>query len=47
MRYNAGTFLIIDGITWIGGEGSERRRGVRRRDDREALAAAFIRRAKG
>jgi len=46
MRYNVSTLLIIDGITWIGGEGSERRRTIRRRADREALAAAFIRRAK-
>jgi len=47
MRYNVGTLLIIDGITWIGGEGGERRHAVRRQADREALAAAFIRRAKG
>jgi hypothetical protein len=46
MRYNVRTLLIIDGITWIGEEGSERRRAIRRRADREAVAAAFIRRSK-
>jgi hypothetical protein len=45
MRYNVRTLLIIDGITWVDPEGSERRRGVRRRADREALATAFVRRA--
>jgi hypothetical protein len=47
MRYNVRTLLIIDGITWIDGEGNERRRAIRRRADREALAAAFLRRSKG
>ena len=45
MRYNVGTLLIIDGITWVDPEGGERRRAVRRRADREALATAFVRHA--
>ena len=45
MRYNVRTLLIIDGITWVDPEGGERRRAVRRRADREALAIAFIRHA--
>jgi hypothetical protein len=43
MRYDVRTLLIIDGITWIDPEGGERRRAVRRRADREALALAFVR----
>jgi hypothetical protein len=45
MRYNVRTLLIIDGITWVDPEGAERRRAVRRRADREALATAFVRHA--
>ena len=45
MRYNVRTLLIIDGITWVDPDGGERRRGIRRQADREALAAAFVRQA--
>jgi len=45
MRYNVHTLLIIDGITWVDPEGGERRRAVRRRADREALATSFVRHA--
>lgn len=45
MRYSVRTLLIIDGITWVDSEGGERRRGVRRRSDREVLAIKFIQRA--
>jgi hypothetical protein len=45
MSYKVRTLLIIDGITWIDPEGQERRRVVRRRADREALALAFSRNA--
>ena len=45
MRYNVRTLLIIDGITWVDPEGGERRRGIRRRADREAVATAFVRHA--
>ena len=45
MRYNVQTLLIIDGITWVDPEGGERRRGIRRRADRESVATAFVRRA--
>ena len=43
MRYSVRTLLIINGITWVDSEGGERRRTIRRRADREALAIAFIR----
>lgn len=42
MRYNVNTLLIIDGITWVDPESGERRRQVRRRDDREMLATKFL-----
>ncbi|MFY9573430.1 MAG: hypothetical protein WAV20_18685, partial [Blastocatellia bacterium] len=45
MRYNVSTLLIIDGITWVDPEGGERRRDMRRRADREALAIKFAHRA--
>jgi hypothetical protein len=45
MRYNVRTLLIIDGITWVDPENGERRRQVRRRVDREALAIMFVRHA--
>jgi len=45
MRYSVQTLLIIDGITWVDSEGGERRRGVRRRSDREVLAIKFVQRA--
>jgi hypothetical protein len=45
MRYSVRTLIIIDGITWVDPENGERRHTVRRRADREALAAAFIRNA--
>lgn len=46
MGYNVRTLLIIEGITWVDAEDGERRRGVRRRLDREALAAMFVRHAR-
>jgi len=45
MRYDVHTLVIIDGITWVDPEDGERRRRIRRRADREALATAFIRHA--
>ena len=38
MRYDVRALIIVDGITWVDAEGSQRRQHVRRRDDREALA---------
>ena len=45
MRYNVQTLLIIDGITWVDPDDAQRRRHVRRRADREALAIMFVRHA--
>jgi hypothetical protein len=38
MRYNVQTLLVVDGITWIDPEDGERRKHIRRKHDREALA---------
>jgi ABC-type lipopolysaccharide export system ATPase subunit len=46
MRYNVQTLLIIEGITWVDPDDAERRRQVRRRADREALAIMFVRHAR-
>lgn len=42
MRYDVRTLLIIDGITWIDPDNTERRRNVRRRGDRDTLAIKFL-----
>jgi hypothetical protein len=41
-RYSSGVVLVVDGITWIDDEGSDRRRKVRRRHDRERLAKEIL-----
>ena len=46
MPYNLRTLLIVDGLTWVDPEGSERRRRIRRRADRETLAAKVLKRAR-
>ena len=38
MRYLVDTLIVIDGVTWVDTDGSNRRRKIRRRDDRERLA---------
>jgi hypothetical protein len=38
MRYTADTLIVINGVTWIDNEGTDRRRKVRRRADRERIA---------
>ncbi|HWO01331.1 MAG TPA: hypothetical protein VNS63_18875 [Blastocatellia bacterium] len=38
MRYNVKALLVVDGITWIDPADGERRKHIRRRQDREALA---------
>jgi hypothetical protein len=37
-RYNVQTLLIVDGITWIDPEDGDRRKHIRRTNDREMLA---------
>lgn len=42
MRYTADTLIVLDGITWIDNEGTDRRLKVRRRDDREFIARRVL-----
>jgi hypothetical protein len=42
MNYNPQTVIIVDGVTWVDAEGADRRRGIRRRADRERLAAIIM-----
>ena len=42
MRTSVYTLVVIDGITWIDNEGTDRRRSLRRRKDREWLANRII-----
>jgi hypothetical protein len=42
MRYAADTLIVIDGVTWIDNEGTDRRRKVRRREDRERIAKRIL-----
>ena len=46
MPYNLRTLVIVDGMTWVDPEGSERRGQIRRRTDRETLAVKVLRRAR-
>jgi len=42
IRYTADTLVIIGGVTWIDNEGTDRRRKVRRKDDRERVARTIL-----
>jgi hypothetical protein len=42
IRYTAETLIVIGGVTWIDNEGTDRRRKVRRKDDRERLARKIL-----
>ena len=42
VRYTAETLIVIHGITWIDNEGTDRRRKVRRKDDRERIARKIL-----
>jgi hypothetical protein len=42
IRYTAETLIVIEGVTWIDHEGTDRRRKVRRRDDRERIARKIL-----
>jgi hypothetical protein len=42
MRYTADTLIVIEGVTWIDNEGTDRRRKVRRREDRERIARKIL-----
>ena len=42
IRYTAGTLIVIGGVTWIDNEGTDRRRKVRRKDDRQRIARMIL-----
>ncbi len=42
IRYTADTLVVVAGITWIDNEGTDRRRKVRRRADRDRLARKIL-----
>jgi hypothetical protein len=42
VRYSARNLIILDGITWVDSEGTDRRRNVRRSEDRQILAAKIL-----
>ena len=42
IRYTAETLIVIGGVTWIDNEGTDRRRKVRRKDDRERIARKIL-----
>lgn len=41
-RYTADTLIVIGGLTWIDNEGTDRRRKVRRKEDRERIARSIL-----
>lgn len=42
IRYTAETLIVLRGITWIDNEGTDRRRKVRRTQDRERIAKTIL-----
>jgi len=42
VRYTAETLIVIGGVTWIDNEGTDRRRKVRRTDDRHRIARKIL-----
>jgi hypothetical protein len=42
IRYTADTLIVIAGVTWIDNEGTDRRRKVRRKHDREQIARKIL-----
>lgn len=42
VRYTADTLIVIAGVTWIDNEGTDRRRKVRRKEDRERIANRIL-----
>ena len=42
LRYCIHTLVIIDGITWVDADGTDRRLGIRRREDRENVAQRIV-----
>jgi len=42
IRYTADTLIVIGGVTWIDNEGTDRRRKVRRKRDRDRIARRIL-----
>lgn len=42
LRYPAETLIVINGVTWVSTEGIDRRRHIRRKEDREELAKRIL-----
>jgi hypothetical protein len=42
IRYTADTLIVIGGVTWIDNEGTDRRRKVRRKHDRDRIARKIL-----
>lgn len=42
VRYTANTLIVIDEITWLDSESTDRRHKIRRREDREEIAKKII-----
>jgi hypothetical protein len=41
-RYTAETLIVIENVTWLDSEGTDRRRKIRRRHDRETIAKKIV-----
>jgi hypothetical protein len=41
-RYTAETLIVIDNVTWLDSEGADRRRRIRRREDRERIGKKIV-----
>jgi hypothetical protein len=42
IRYTAETLIVIGGVTWIDNEGTDRRRKIRRKDDRDRIVKKIL-----
>ncbi len=42
MRYTSEMLIVLDNITWIDSEGTDRRGKIRRREDRERIARRVL-----
>ena len=42
VRYSARNLVILDGVTWVDSEGTDRRRNIRRAEDRQLLARKIL-----
>ena len=42
MRYATETLIVLDGVTWVDNQGTDRRLKVRRREDRELIARRVL-----